>query len=157
MMDYHLKHTRELEDVNKLTDQLGSATKNQKNGGKTRMCNNEDDKEKSGHQRQLVVDSVLKHICVEKGLTKEKRRTTQTRLEINRIRAREGRKRKKLMIEDMQMQILLLTVKNDNLRRENQTQQQEINLLRNKYRSLLSNHIVSYGFIFASVNLSSFL
>jgi len=140
IMDYHLKRTRELKEVDKLTDPLGNATKKQKYEGKTRMINNDDDDtEESGHQPQLVVDSVLKHICV-KSLIKEKRRTTEARLEINRLRARELRKRKKMMIEYTWKQINSLTTKNDNLRRKNQLQQQEITLLRKRSQLLLSNH-----------------
>jgi len=139
-MDYHLKRTRELQDFDKLIDPLGNVTKKQKNGGKTTMSNNDDDKEESDHQRQLVIDSVLKDICVEKRFTKEKGRTTETCLEINRLRAREGRKRKKKIFEDMQKHILLLTIKNTNLRKENQTQQQEITMLLKNSQSLLSNH-----------------
>ena len=110
------------------------------------MINNDDDTEESDRQRQPVVDSVLKHICV-KSLAKEKRRTTETRLEINRLRARELRKRKKIMIEDTRKQILFLTMKNDKLRRENQMQQQEMILLRKSSQLLLSNHRVSYGLL----------
>jgi len=140
IMDYNLKHTCESNELDKLTDPLGNATKKQKSGGKIRMSNNDDDdKEESDHQRQLVVDSVLKHICV-KSLIKEKRRTTDARLESNKLRAREIRKRKKMMIEDSRKQILILTSKNDNLRRENQMQQQEIILLRKNSQFLLSNH-----------------
>ena len=143
IMDYHLKRTRELKEFEKLTDPQANDTKKQKYEGKTRISNNDDDKKESDYQRQLVVDSVLKHIFV-KSVTKEEKRTTGTRLEINRLRSRELRKRKKMMFEDTRKQIVSLTTKNDNLRRENQIQQQEIILLRKSSQLLLSKHRVSY-------------
>ncbi len=55
----------------------------------------------------------------------------ERRMEINRQRAKEIRKRKKKMVEDMQKQIIYLTLENNKLRTQIQMQQAEINILRN--------------------------
>ncbi len=55
----------------------------------------------------------------------------ERRMEINRLRAKDIRKRKKKMVEDMQKQIIYLSLENDKLRTQLQIQQVEINLLRN--------------------------
>lgn len=55
----------------------------------------------------------------------------EKRMEINRIRAKEIRKRKKEMEEDMHNQIIQLTLENNKLRTQLQLQEAEIKLLRN--------------------------
>ena len=83
---------------------------------------------------------------VEKSYAKEKKQTMEMRLEANRQRAKEIRKRKKLMIEDMQKQLVLLTMENDKLRTENQKQQQDLIVLRKTSQLLTSNNqAVSFG------------
>ena len=52
--------------------------------------------------------------------------TEERRLEINRQRARDRRKRKKIMIEDMQRQLIILKNENNELRSQNQIQKAEI-------------------------------
>mmetsp|Transcript_26100 Transcript_26100/g.32194 ORF Transcript_26100/g.32194 Transcript_26100/m.32194 type:complete len:178 (+) Transcript_26100:168-701(+) len=54
----------------------------------------------------------------------------EKKMELNRLRARDIRKRKKKMVEDMQKQIIYLTIENNKLRNQVQIQQSEINLLR---------------------------
>lgn len=63
----------------------------------------------------------------EEDESKEKR--DERRMEINRQRAKEIRKRKKKMVEDMQKQIIYLTLENNKLRTQTQMQLTEINLL----------------------------
>lgn len=58
----------------------------------------------------------------------------ERRMEINRIRAKEIRKRKKEMEEDMQKQIIQLTLENNKLRTQLKMQQTEISVLRNNSR-----------------------
>lgn len=53
------------------------------------------------------------------------------RMETNRIRAKQIRKRKKEMEEDMRNQIVRLTLENNTLRTQLQVQEAEIKLLRN--------------------------
>jgi hypothetical protein len=59
-----------------------------------------------------------------------KQQKEEKRMEINRKRAKEIRKRKKKQVEDMQKQIIHLTLENNKLRTQAQMQQAEINLLR---------------------------
>lgn len=54
----------------------------------------------------------------------------ERRMEANRQRARDIRKRKKKMVEEMKQQIVQLTIENRQLHRQNQLQQTEIQLLR---------------------------
>ena len=54
----------------------------------------------------------------------------QKRMEINRLRAKDIRKRKKKMLEDMQKQIIYLTLENNKLFTQSQMQQTELTLLR---------------------------
>jgi hypothetical protein len=63
----------------------------------------------------------------------------ERRMEINRIRAKEIRKRKKEMEEDMQKQIIQLTLENNKLRTQLKMQQTEISVLRNN--SVSSSHV----------------
>jgi len=101
--------------------------------------NNREEEEETDRQYQLrVID--LEHADVDKGLQKRERQTTETRLEVNRQRAKENRKRKKNMTEEMQKQLVLLTLQNNKLRIENQTQQEEITLLRKTSQLLASQH-----------------
>lgn len=60
----------------------------------------------------------------------------ERRLEINRLRAKDMRKRKKKMIEDMQQQILNLTTENNRLRIECQIQNAELAFWRNNNPSM---------------------
>ncbi len=83
-------------------------------------------------QKQQEADQELPNGGDEKS--KGETRTTtrdEKRMEINRQRAKEIRKRKKKMLEDMQQQIIFLTLENNKLRTQSQMQQTEINLLRN--------------------------
>lgn len=64
----------------------------------------------------------------------------EKRMEINRIRAKEIRKRKKEMEEDMHNQIIHLTLENNKLRTQLQLQEAEIKLLRNNMQLLQQNH-----------------
>lgn len=63
----------------------------------------------------------------------------ERRLEMNRQRAKDIRKRKKQMIEAMQKQIILLTIENDNLHAQNKMQRAELNLLHDSLKPMLSN------------------
>lgn len=63
----------------------------------------------------------------------------EKRMEINRIRAKEIRKRKKEMEEEMHNQIIHLTLENNKLRTQLQLQEAEIKLLR--------NNMVSFFFV----------
>ena len=64
--------------------------------------------------------------------TAEEKTTDEKRMEMNRQRAKDIRKRKKKMVEDMQNQIIHLTLENNKLRTQTQIQQIEINILREK-------------------------
>lgn len=64
---------------------------------------------------------------IKKILSMEQQRS---RLELNRQRAREIRKRKKLMVEEMQKQILSLSKENKKLKLESQMQKEELIFLR---------------------------
>ena len=55
---------------------------------------------------------------------------TERRMEINRLRAKEIRKRKKEMEADMQQQIIKLTLENNSLRSQIRIQDDELKLLR---------------------------
>lgn len=55
----------------------------------------------------------------------------EKRMELNRIRAKKIRKRKKEMEEQMQQQVVKLTLENHKLRTQLQVQEAEIHLLRN--------------------------
>jgi len=59
--------------------------------------------------------------------------------EINRRRAKEIRERKKVMVEEMQKQLILLTKENQDLRLQSQMQREEINYLRNVSWTFSSN------------------
>ena len=132
-MDYTtLKRTLKLEDFDRLTDALGNATKKQKNGEKVNMNGNDDDREKND---------------IEKSLQKREKQTAEMRLEVNRERAKDIRKRKKIMIEEMQKQLVLLTMENNKLRMDSQMQQEEITLLRKTSQLLASNIRVSSGLL----------
>ena len=132
-MDYTtLKRTLKLEDFDRLTDALGNATKKQKNGEKVNMNGNDDDREKND---------------IEKSLQKREKQTAEMRLEVNRQRAKDIRKRKKIMIEEMQKQLVLLTMENNKLRMDSQMQQEEITLLRKTSQLLASNIRVSSGLL----------
>ncbi len=65
------------------------------------------------------------------GGGKDGRNRDEKRMEINRIRAKEIRKRKKKMEEDMQKQIIQLTLENNKLRTQLKMQAAEISVLRN--------------------------
>jgi len=132
-MDYTtLKRTLKLEDFDRLTDALGNATKKQKNREKVNMNGNDDDREKNN---------------IEKSLQKREKQTAEMRLEVNRERAKDIRKRKKIMIEEMQKQLVLLTMENNKLRMDSQMQQEEITLLRKTSQLLASNIRVSSGLL----------
>ena len=62
----------------------------------------------------------------------EKDERDEQRMEINRLRAKQIRKRKKEMEEDMQKQIIQLTLENNKLRTQLKVQETEIVLLRNQ-------------------------
>ena len=62
----------------------------------------------------------------------------ERRLEMNRQRAKDIRRRKKKMMEEMQKQIVFLTMENNKLRTQNQMQQAEIHLLRNSQQDQVS-------------------
>jgi hypothetical protein len=70
---------------------------------------------------------------------KPKAKRDEKRMEINRQRAKEIRKRKKKMVEDMQKQIIYLTLENNKFRTQTQMQQAEINLLRSTTHKNLGN------------------
>ena len=56
----------------------------------------------------------------------------ERRMEVNRMRAKQIRKRKKQMEEDMQKQIIQLTLENNKLRTQLKIQENEISLLRSQ-------------------------
>merc|ERR1740124_1463114 len=98
--------------------------KKQKNGEKVNMNGNDDDREKND---------------IEKSLQKREKQTAEMRLEVNRQRAKTFESAKKIMIEEMQKQLVLLTMENNKLRIESQVQQEEITLLRKTSQLLASN------------------
>ena len=67
-----------------------------------------------------------------------KSKRDERRLEMNRQRAKDIRRRKKKMMEEMQKQIVFLTMENNKLRTQNQMQQAEINLLRTSQQEQVS-------------------
>jgi len=75
----------------------------------------------------------------ESDADKGKETRNERRLEINRQRAKDIRKRKKHMIEEMQKQIILLTIENNKLRAQNQMQRAELTLLHNSLKPILPN------------------
>jgi len=118
---------------------LGNTMKRQKSDATASGKAGYDNKmEVNDYHHPLQVDS--EHGCVEenkRSITKHK--TTEERLELNRQRARDIRKRKKMMIKDMQEQLVLLTMEKEKLRTENQIQKEEIKLLRKSAQLLVSN------------------
>merc|ERR1719491_1957584 len=74
------------------------------------------------------------------GRNGTKRKTSEERREMNRQRSRDIRKRKKIMNNEMQKQLLLLTTENSKLRAENDIQKQEITLLKQSAQALISNN-----------------
>ena len=84
-------------------------------------------------------------------------------MEINRIRAKEIRKRKKQMEVDMQQQIIKLTLENNQLRSQIKIQEAEIKLLRDSQQTInvrnflpSLRHDLSF-MTFSNTNLISFL
>lgn len=69
-----------------------------------------------------------------------KSKRDERRLEMNRQRAKDIRRRKKKMMEEMQKQIVFLTMENNKLRTQNQMQQAEINLLRGSQQEQMLLH-----------------
>mmetsp|Transcript_771 Transcript_771/g.858 ORF Transcript_771/g.858 Transcript_771/m.858 type:complete len:222 (-) Transcript_771:153-818(-) len=139
-MEGHMKRRLELSEYDELmTVPLGNPTKRQKNEAAANRKSGYDNKtEVNDYHHPLQVDS--EHGCVEenkRSITKQK--TTEERLELNRQRARDIRKRKKMMIKDMQEQLVLLTMEKEKLRTENQIQKEEIKLLRKSAQLLVSN------------------
>ena len=86
-----------------------------------------DDEEKS--QDSAVAKAP--YSTTDKAQPENARTDDERRMEINRLRAREIRKKKKQMLKDMEQQIILLTLENNRLRTQSQMYQTEINLLRN--------------------------
>jgi len=80
---------------------------------------------------------------IKKMPSTEQQKTLKTRLEINRQRAREIRKRKKLMVEEMQKQILFLSRENKRLKLESQMQREELTFLRETSQLLASSRNMS--------------
>ena len=74
----------------------------------------------------------------------------ERRLEINRLRAKDMRKRKKKMIEDMQQQILSLTAENNKFRIECQIQSAELAFWRNNNPSMQQQVSASYFLVLCS-------
>lgn len=123
-MEYNPKRTFQLEDFDKLVDPSENPAKKRKSS-------------EDGNEDEVDTISIQDD---EKSTVKEKKQTAEMRLEVNRQRAREIRKRKKIMIENMQNQLVLLTMENNKLRTENQNQQQELAVLRKTSQLLTSNH-----------------
>ena len=71
-----------------------------------------------------------------KAESDERDEKTRKRMEINRIRAKEIRKRKKQMELDMQQQIIKLTLENNQLRSQIKIQEAEIKLLRGSQQAI---------------------
>lgn len=65
----------------------------------------------------------------------------ERRMELNRQRAKDIRKRKKKRLEDMQKQIIFLTLENNKLRTQAQMQQTEIEILRRQARSEMFGNV----------------
>lgn len=128
-MEYHLKRAFQLEDLVQSVDPSGNVSKKRKT--------EKGDEEVNNCQRDLPMISVQDD---DKSAAKEKKKSAEMRLEVNRQRAREIRKRKKIMIENMQNQLVLLTMENNKLRMESQNQQQELIVLRKTSELLASNH-----------------
>jgi hypothetical protein len=82
----------------------------------------------------------------------------EKRMEINRIRAKEIRKRKKEMEEDMHNQIIQLTLENNKLRTQLQLQEAEIKLLRNNMVSYLATKSLQvYRYSITMIGLLTYL
>ena len=141
-MDYSLKRTSQLDGVGNMIDALKNLAKKQKIGDAPNLHTNDGDKNENGLEHQQLAASDQDGIA--RSPTKEKKQTTKMRLESNRQRAKEIRKRKKIMVEDMQKKIVILTMENNNLRTESQAQQEEIVLLRKASQLMLSNNAVSF-------------
>jgi hypothetical protein len=67
------------------------------------------------------------------------------RMEINRLRAKDIRKRKKRMIEDMHNQIFQLTLENNKLRTQTEVQQTQIDILRQRLANATGDVLTSTG------------
>jgi len=114
---------------------VGNVTKEQTNNQKPkRIVNTANDDEKDYSHQQLV-DSECNDM---KKILNEQKQDSTPRCERNSPRSKEIRIRKTFMVEEMQKQITLLTLKNKRLRLESQNQETEINQLRNACQLLAS-------------------
>lgn len=77
--------------------------------------------------------------CSESDVDKQRDIKNEQRLEINRQRAKDIRKRKKQMVEVMQKQITFLTIENNKLQAQNEMQRAELTLLHNSMKPRLPN------------------
>jgi len=71
----------------------------------------------------------------ESSVDRNKEIQVEMRLENNRLRAKEIRKRKKKMEKEMDRRIIILTIENNKLRAESQMQRAELSVLRNTMKS----------------------
>lgn len=127
-----LKRTYQSEDYERVVySEVDDRTKKQKNEEMVTV-------RAYDNQYQLIGDSDDIVIKAEKILPEIGKKTAKNRLEMNRQRAKENRKRQKLMYQEMEKQIVLLKAANTKLSAENKTQQLEIDLLRKISQLLLS-------------------
>jgi len=136
-------------------DNLGNPMNKRKYEETATATQNEyDDREETDYrhhhlQQPLVVADSEEHDCnVTTNATTHTTTTTTTtkktaekRLEFNRKRAKDIRKRKKIMFEDMQKQLVILHREQNKLQMENQTQLEEITFLRKMNQLLTSSNI----------------
>jgi len=79
-----------------------------------------------------------------------KQHDIEKRMEANRLRAKETRKNKKIMIDEMRSKIFVLTVENQQLKIQNRNQQREIEFLRT-----IQGHQVSLYYSYSEYLISS--
>ena len=95
-----------------------------------------------------------------KGFKRQREITPAIRLEANRKSARQSRKRKKVMVEQMKKTISRLTIENHKLKSNNKAQQEEIALIRTLFFQDLASicNVSTFGFLnhFLLISASSF-
>ena len=146
-MDCNLKRSHQNEGFNMSMVSLVNARKRQNCSQKTHVHTYGETMSDHNYQHQLQVGSDHNNCIVNKLQNKpikREKKTQQKRVEMNRIRAKDNRKRKKCMLEDMKEIISRLQTENYQLQLHNKIQQEEIALHRREVsRVLESNHNVS--------------
>jgi len=100
-----------------------------------------DDQTRYEQGRQMIGNNSVytpsQEECSESNADKQRDTKNEQRLEINRQRAKDIRKRKKQMVEVMQKQITFLTIENNKLQAQNEMQRAELTLLHNSMKPRL--------------------